>query len=482
MIDLDCLNGSARPSFGPHSPMTENEEVVVNGTVDRQGRLIAAGPRLLALHLGAGGEEGGILAIPQIAALARLARTLGVLVSRGVVAADGSRDLDLWVRAKPDGDRVELAIAGWEELPAPVHDPVFLQDRARDFAKLESDGSWACDDQLRLTDLEPELISLSGVDAVDVLGQPLTRFFRLTEDEQGDLPLLVAVAGRHGFFRQLAELRNMPNARLWLHGEARIAEDGSFAGFAGGYRLIERSLAPSRTDRATLSPVDDGFSQRLETALRTPLARIIDNAEAIGGQGEGPLRHDYVDYAGDISAAGRHLLGLVDDLVDLQVVEQPGFRIETEIVDLADIARRAAGLLGVRAADRGVKIDLPPRDEVLEAHGEFRRVLQILVNLIGNAVRYSPKDSSVWLRTEQEGDLAAIIVADQGKGIALDDQARIFDKFERVDPSEPGGSGLGLFISRKLARAMGGDITLDSAPGQGARFVLTLPMAKSPDA
>jgi len=294
--------------------------------------------------------------------------------------------------------------------------------------------------------------------------------------------LLVAVAGRHGFFRQLAELRNMPNARLWLHGEARIAEDGSFAGFAGGYRLIERSLAPSRTDRATLSPVDDGFSQRLETALRTPLARIIDNAEAIGGQGEGPLRHDYVDYAGDISAAGRHLLGLVDDLVDLQVVEQPGFRIETEIVDLADIARRAAGLLGVRAADRGVKIDLPPRDEVLEAHGEFRRVLQILVNLIGNAVRYSPKDSSVWLRTEQEGDLAAIIVADQGKGIALDDQARIFDKFERVDPSEPGGSGLGLFISRKLARAMGGDITLDSAPGQGARFVLTLPMAKSPDA
>ena len=105
-----------------------------------------------------------------------------------------------------------------------------------------------------------------------------------------------------------------------------------------------------------------------------------------------------------------------------------------------------------------------------------------MVNLIGNAVRYSPQDSSVWLRTEQEGDLAAIIVADQGKGIAEEDQTRIFEKFERVDPSEPGGSGLGLFISRKLARAMGGDITLDSAPGQGARFVLTLPLAKSPSA
>ena len=480
MIDLDCLNGSARPSFGPHSPMTESEEVVVNGTVDRQGRLIAADPRLLALQLGAGGEEGGILAVPQIAALARLARTLGVLVSRGVVAADGARDLDLWVRAKPDGERIELAIAGWEELPPPPPDATLMQSRERDFARLESDGDWACDDQLRLADIEPELISLSGVDALEALGQPLTRFFRLVEDERGDLPLLAAVAGRHGFLMQLAELRSLPNARLWLHGEAKLSEDGNFAGFSGGYRLIERSLAPSRPDFVPRPPIDEGFSQRLETALRVPLARIIDNADAITGQGEGPLRHDYVDYAGDISAAGRHLLGLVDDLVDLQAVEQPGFRIETEVVDLADIARRAAGLLGVRAADRGVRIDVPPHDEILEARGEFRRVLQILVNLIGNAVRYSPQDSSVWLRTEQEGDLAAIIVADQGKGIALEDQVRIFEKFERVDASEPGGSGLGLFISRQLARAMGGDITLDSAPGQGARFVLTLPLAKTP--
>lgn len=458
--------------------MTESAAVVVNGTVDRQGRLIAADPRLLALHLGAGGQEGGILAVPQIAALARLARTLGVLVSRGVVAADGARDLDLWVRAKPEGERIELAIAGWDERPAPAPDANLALDRARDFAKLESDGDWACDDQLRLTDVTPELVSLSGVDAVEALGQPLTRFFRLVEDEQGDLPLLAAIAGRHGFVMQMAELRSLTGTRLWLHGEAKLSDAGGFAGFTGGYRLIERSLAPVRPDAAPQAPADDGFARRLDTALRAPLGRIISSADSISGQGEGPLRHDYVDYASDISAAGRHLLGLVDDLVDLQAVEQPGFRIETETIDLADIARRAAGLLGVRAADRGVRIDLPPGDEILEAQGEFRRVLQIMVNLIGNAVRYSPKGSSVWLRTEHEGDLAAIIVADQGKGIALEDQSRIFEKFERVDPSEPGGSGLGLFISRQLARAMGGDITVDSAPGQGARFVLTLPRAR----
>ncbi|HKT15262.1 MAG TPA: ATP-binding protein, partial [Allosphingosinicella sp.] len=82
----------------------------------------------------------------------------------------------------------------------------------------------------------------------------------------------------------------------------------------------------------------------------------------------------------------------------------------------------------------------------------------------------------VWIRIEREGDFACVIVADQGKGVDPADQARIFDKFERVDPSEAGGTGLGLYIARRLARAMGGDIALDSAPGQGARFTLALPL------
>ena len=101
------------------------------------------------------------------------------------------------------------------------------------------------------------------------------------------------------------------------------------------------------------------------------------------------------------------------------------------------------------------------------------------MNLITNAIRYSPDGGQVWIRPELEGDLAAIIVADQGKGISLEDQERIFDKFERVDPNEPGGTGLGLYIARRLARAMGGDVSVDSAPGQGARFTFTLPLRKS---
>ena len=123
-------------------------------------------------------------------------------------------------------------------------------------------------------------------------------------------------------------------------------------------------------------------------------------------------------------------------------------------------------------------IDGPGDGESLPATGDFTRALQVMMNLITNAIRYTPEGGQVWLRPEREGDLAAIIVADQGKGIAEEDQERIFDRFERVDPTEPGGTGLGLYIARRLARFMGGDIAVDSAPGQGARFTFTLPLRK----
>ena len=129
----------------------------------------------------------------------------------------------------------------------------------------------------------------------------------------------------------------------------------------------------------------------------------------------------------------------------------------------------------MRAADAGIRIDAPTATDSLPASGEFKRALQIVVNLLTNALRYTPQGGQVWMRTDREGDLVALVVADQGKGISPADQGRIFEKFERVDPNEPGGTGLGLYIARRLARAMGGDISVDSAPGQGARFTFTLP-------
>ncbi len=447
--------------------------MIVTGQVDRDGLLIAADPRLLALQNAAGGTLGSRVAVPQIATLSRLARTLGILVSRPVIAAEGLSNVELLVRARAEGDVVHLSIGGWNAVPLAKPTPLLVADRAHDFARLEADAAWETDAEFMITRFSPGLATQNSSISFNVTGKRLTSAFRLLPDEEGHFSILDALALRTGFVGQLAELDTGGDVRVRLSGLPVIDDMGQFAGLHGSFMGIGAKLDDDPVEDVD-TPLGTGLTERLDGAIRGPLGKIIATADSISTQSDGPLRRDYADYASDISSAGRHLLGLVDDLVDVQAIERDDFAIETEKVDVADIARRAAGLLSVRAADRSVRIDRPDNDEILFAHGDFGRLLQILVNLIGNAVRYSPNGGMVWIRTEQEGDLTAIVVADIGKGIAVQDQERIFERFERVDATEAGGSGLGLYIARKLARAMGGDITVDSAPGQGARFVLTL--------
>jgi len=451
--------------------------VPITGRIDREGRLVSADAALMGLQLSAGGSVGGPIAIPQIAVAARLAARLRILISRAVVAADGEQDVDLWVRARPEGDEVLLSLTGWRTRPAAIG-PISSPTRDLDLLRAEADWLWETDESLRIVLLSPEVERACGLPEGDAIGQSFTRLFRLGEGDDGEFPILAALAAQRRFDGQRAELRGTEPQPVILAAIPLIDGRGRFAGFRGSCR-IEAPAAAKPVRDTHIAETPDMFSKRLDVALRRPLGRIVAHADSIRAQGEGPLRGDYAVYAGDIASAGRHLLELVDDLVDLQAIERPGFTVASELVDLADVARRAAGLHQVRAADRDIRIDRPADDERLAATGEFRRALQILVNLIGNAVRYSPPGGMVWIRTEREGDLAVVVVADQGKGIAPEDHARIFDKFGRVDASEPGGSGLGLYISRRLARAMGGDIAVDSAPGQGARFVFTLPIRET---
>jgi signal transduction histidine kinase len=221
----------------------------------------------------------------------------------------------------------------------------------------------------------------------------------------------------------------------------------------------------------------------LTPVLRKPIARIIANAETIRARLAGPLREEYSEYAGTIASAGQHLAAMLDDLADLEVVETPGFSTAREPVDLADAAARAAGILGVRAQNRDIVLEVSGERGDAVAMAEFRRVLQILINLIGNAIAYSPAGSTVRITLEtRDNARVAVCVADEGPGVTPEQAERIFDKFERLGRDSDGGkdkgSGLGLFISRRLAEAMAGSLTVESAPGGGALFRLELPEHK----
>ncbi|MBA3512104.1 HAMP domain-containing sensor histidine kinase [Sphingomonas sp.] len=435
----------------------------VLGRVDRAGRLVAADPELATLQMEAGSTVGAALALPQVAAVARLARKLGIPVSRPALAASAKHDIDMWVRAVPEGEEVALALEGWTVRPPRQARLAALLGGDNSTQPVAEAGEWAADSDLKLTSLSGSLAERLGAEPADLIGQPLTRVFRLDENEAGEMPLIAALAARHGFSGQPAIARSGdPGATLMLSADVIFGPDGSFAGFSG--RAVPSGDSATQPPQPSLAAID----QVLNEALRSPLDRIIDCAERIADRADGPLRSDYAVYATDISAAARHLLSVIHSMS-----EDTGQGHRT--IDLAALAAEAVVLVEPSAEPRGIRFAIEG-DESLPASGEERAVIQILVNLIGNAVRHSPAGGTVTLRFDRTSDLASVTVSDEGPGIAPADQQRIFERFERAGPDE-GGTGLGLAISRRLARSMGGDIHLESAPELGARFMLILPSA-----
>ncbi len=433
---------------------------VVRGRVDREGRLVEADPMLAGLQEDAGAALGERLILPQLAAVARLARRLGIPVTRPALVAGRDHDLDLWVRAEPEGDDVLLAIESWRR-KAPQPPRLELAARGEDVLPAPQ-GEWAADSELRITDYSTDLADLLGAGANEAVGQPLTKWLRLVESEDGAMPMLVAVAARTSFAGQPAMARQ-GGAKLVLSGDPAFGPDGQFAGFRGT-AVPEDRPSPQAANEAGIAAIDPALDQ----ALRSPIDRIIKAAEGIADRSEGPLRTDYAVYAGDIAAAARHLLSVIRSMVD-----QPPE--EAAPVDAVALADEAIGLVEPIADEKDVQI---ARDGVasLAAVGDERAIVQILVNLLGNAVRHTPEGSTVRVTLNSGTDFASLTVSDEGKGIAFADQERIFGRFERGEEGG-GSSGLGLAIARRLARSMGGDITLVSTPGEGARFTLSLPLA-----
>ena len=437
----------------------------VHGRVDDKGRLAEADPPLLRLQEYAGGVRGGALAIPPLASLVRLARRLRITISRRVVAAFGDLDVDLWVSARPAGDGTDLTITAWQEIAAVQPPPGQEALRWRDFTRASADWIFETDSTLRVT--QPPA-NMPGA-----MGQPVEALFRIISDSPGPSRMVRAARVGERFEEDDATFLLGPGIPVRIAGVPLSDPGGRFS----GYQLLisRREVRGSHPAGDDPAPIDDAFGTQLGRAMRGPLDRIIANADHISGRDDGPVRSDYAAYAGDIAGAGRHLLALVNDLIDLQTIERSDFRPEIDTVDLADIAQRATGLLGVRAANHQVQIVSPPAGQPVMARGDFRRVLQVLINLLSNAIRHAPAGGVVQIHCEREGDIAAVIVSDSGDGIAVEHHERIFDRFERLGLRDGSGSGLGLYISRRLARAMGGDIGVDSAPGEGARFVFTLP-------
>ena len=451
------------------------------GLTDAGDRLLSADAPLAELQERCGGDVPGVLAIPELLALVRQARALGLRIARAFSAYDGDAEVSGFARIHPlgveDGGGCEVLVENWQRSAASPLSQRDFAERLDAIDRATAEVSARLDARQRL-----QVLSVRASDAAALQAEAAAAPGRVWSE----LVELADIAHQQPLHWRLvdgATCRFAGSARTW---RVRLIPLGPDAQNPSGFELLlvaEEPLAES----AVPSPSAETLPTRLvgtalTPVLRQPVARIIANAETIRARLAGPLREEYSDYAGTIASAGQHLAAMLDDLADLEVVETPGFATAKEPVDLAEAAARAAGILGVRAQSRETVLALEGARGTAIATGEFRRVLQILLNLIGNAIAYAPAASTVTIAAQRAGEgRVAVTVADQGPGVTPEQAARIFDKFERLgrdsDGGRDGGSGLGLYISRRLAEAMGGTLGVGAAPGGGALFTLELPAA-----
>lgn len=224
-------------------------------------------------------------------------------------------------------------------------------------------------------------------------------------------------------------------------------------------------------DRGTRAEHFDELLSTLAHELGTPIAVVRGYLELLRTEGDDPgLRHEAV-------AAIERNLDLVDRLVlhlrDLRELENGGLDLDLRDIDLGRLTREIVDDLRDSVL-RGTPTSVTTEDGDLTVRGDPSRIRQVLFNLLSNAVEYSPSGAEIALTVGGHDGSVAVIVRNHGSGVAPEDRERIFEKFARAT-DRGAGTGLGLYISRRVARAHGGDLTAEPAEEEGSRFVLRLP-------
>jgi PAS domain S-box-containing protein len=337
----------------------------------------------------------------------------------------------------------------------------------------------------------PALARIYGYDTPEELLAALTDISRqlyvdpLRRDE---FTSLMQQNGRLSGFESQVYRRD--GAVIWISESCREVrnDSGALLYYEGTVEEIsarkhtEQELLAAKETAEAASRAKTDFLATISHELRTPLNAIIGFAEIIRGELLGSVGvPEYRDYANDIHESGRHLLAVISDILDFVTAEGGDLKMVVDDVDLAALAGRTVRLLHEQAEQRQVGLTFQPGAGEAIVRGDERRLNQILLNLVGNALKFTPARGSVDVAIEEDGsDSLAIAVRDTGIGIAEDDIERVRQPFQQVDGTlarQHEGTGLGLAICDRLVRLHGGSLSLASTIGKGTTVRVVLPRA-----
>jgi PAS domain S-box-containing protein len=388
---------------------------------------------------------------------------LGVLISRIRQMKTELRGLE--IRLDEAADR------NWEIREAQERTTSFFE--AQDDVIVRRDGAGA------ITYVNDAYCALAGLPR----DRLLKAAFALPVLEQGEASVLADGARAHD-----QKIAGADGARWIAWREVTIRADGDPEMQSVGRDVTdrvqaERALAVARDQAEAASRAKSRFLAMVSHEIRTPLNGILGMADLLG---DTPLTLEQATYLRAVKTSGETLLSLIEEVLDFSKIEAGRLDVAARPFALAAFVEEIVELLGPRAQAKGLEIGCYV-DERLPARvvGDAARLRQVLLNLAGNAIKFTEKGGvSIIVEPAAQTDAVSISVHDTGIGISLQDRARIFLEFEQADGSATrkfGGTGLGLTISNRIIESMGGSIAVESAPGVGSTFRVTVALPPADD-
>jgi signal transduction histidine kinase len=261
-------------------------------------------------------------------------------------------------------------------------------------------------------------------------------------------------------------------------GHIEVPNRDEIGALAADVNRMNDELGQLYRELETASRHKSDFLATMSHELRTPLNAIIGFSEVLHEQMFGELNERQVAYVRDVLEAGRHLLSLINDVLDLAKIEAGRMELDLSEVAVPDVLRSAVSMYSERASRNGIALGLTTEPAEIEITADERRLRQIVFNLLSNAVKFTPADGRVDVSAQLDAGVVEIAVADTGPGIAAADRETIFEEFEQASDGkqEEEGTGLGLPLSRKLVELHGGRLWVESEIGRGSTFRFTLPV------